>query len=52
MALEGFDEVGISDGMNDSGLDCVKKTENGFWSTTQDVGAVLWRRMDLGLAYG
>ena len=33
------------------GLDFVKETESGFWSTTPDVGAVLQRRTALGFVY-
>ena len=39
--FERFGEVRIVDETNGFGLDFVKKTENGFWSATPDVGAVL-----------
>ena len=39
--LDRFDEVGIVDETNGSGLDFFEKTESGFWNTTPDVGAVL-----------
>ena len=39
--LERFGEVRIIDETNGFGLDLVKKTESGFWSTTLGVGAVL-----------
>ena len=49
--LERFGEVRLVDETNSFGLDFVKKTENGYKSTSPDVGAVLERRTDLGLAY-
>ena len=39
--FERFGEVGIVDETKDFGLDFVKKTDIGFWSTTPDMGAVL-----------
>ena len=36
--FERFGEVRIVDETNGFGLDFVKKTESGFWSTTPDVG--------------
>ena len=39
--LKRFGEVRTVDERNDFGLDFVKKTESGFWSTTPDVGATL-----------
>ena len=39
--LERFGEVRIIDETNGFGLDFVKKTERGSWSTTPEVGAVL-----------
>ena len=49
--LERFGEVRLVDETNSFGLDFVKKTENGYKSTSPDVGAVLERRTYLGLAY-
>ena len=49
--LERFGEVKIVDETNGFVLDFFEKTESRFWSTTPDVGAVLLRRTDLGLAY-
>ena len=40
-SLERFVEVRIFAETNGFGLDFVEKTESRFWSTTQDVGAVL-----------
>ena len=37
---ERFGKVRIVDETNGLGLDFVKKTESGFWSTTPDVGAL------------
>ena len=39
--LETFGEVRIIDETNGFGLDFVKKTESGFWSTILDMGKVL-----------
>ena len=49
--LEIFGEVRIIDETNGFGLEFFKKTKSGFWSATQDAGAVLLRRTDLGLVY-
>ena len=40
--LERFGKVRIVDETNGFGLDFIKKTESGIWSTTPDVGAVLF----------
>ena len=49
--LERFGEVRIVDKTHGFGLDFVGKTESRFWSTTPDVGALLYRRTDFGLVY-
>ena len=39
--LDRLGEVRIVDETNGFGLDCVNKTESGFWSTTPDLGALI-----------
>ena len=51
MRLERFCDVRIVDETNGFGPNLVKKTENGFRSSTPGMGALLKRRTDLGLAY-
>ena len=47
--LDKSGEAGIANQTNDFKLDFVKKAESGLKSTTKNMKAVLWRKLDLGL---